>query len=352
MCIRDRIESSVNGLQVLLCHGRNDDEVQAQAVQASATVLGSLGASVTLEWFDDLGHSTNLAEMRYANQWLHKTLSCAAVVQQPDAPHLPPQICDTTAHEAGVEDFGFLSRGSQKKLQGNLLFQQARYAEALHLYGLALKDAEFVLSCPSVHIQPDQVRVGLEMEAAAKLNQATCHLKLGGSARACLKAAAEVAGGISAIGGHHSLLLETLSVLEAIPTRLRDKARLRVVQAHIQLQDYHQAESLLRDALHVSPVARESRPAFELELKRLKRLAHRASSSERTRYAGMFAKLEKSGGYMTEQEEARIKREMEVEKQQFANLDRDHESLVSKAIPIGNVSSAEREQILGPGMEP
>ena len=42
----------------------------------------SLGADVTLEWFDDLGHSTNLAEVKSANKWLHGVLgevSCSRI---------------------------------------------------------------------------------------------------------------------------------------------------------------------------------------------------------------------------------------------------------------------------------
>ena len=37
-------------------------------------MLSSLGADVKLEWYDDLDHSTNLAEVKSANKWLQELL--------------------------------------------------------------------------------------------------------------------------------------------------------------------------------------------------------------------------------------------------------------------------------------
>lgn len=69
------------------------------------------------------------------------------------------------------------------------------------------------------------------------------------------------------------------------------------------------------------------------------------------RWSGFFDKLEAEGGYMTKEDEANIRKEMERERDQLRNAENvegshSSETAITHATCLGNVTSSEREQLL------
>eukprot|EP00656_Telonema_subtile_P009416 TRINITY_DN1441_c0_g1_i16.p1 TRINITY_DN1441_c0_g1~~TRINITY_DN1441_c0_g1_i16.p1 ORF type:complete len:350 (-),score=39.08 TRINITY_DN1441_c0_g1_i16:617-1666(-) len=187
-----RIDQCPRALPIFWSHGRRDDEVEPGAAQAGAAILKSLGATLRFEWHEELAHSTCLAEMRSANEWL-----CELFNQQESSPGASddPIRCQPDRTNADhLEDYGFMQRCIDKRTRGNAFVKQGHHQAAKELYEQALLDVDFLLTGSCVHLGSNEVVEVLHMKAAALSNKALCHLKLD-DPRGCIAAAEQVAFG-------------------------------------------------------------------------------------------------------------------------------------------------------------
>jgi len=224
--------------------------------------------------------------------------------------------------------------------------KQQEYSGALELYELALQDIRVFFVDPSVVLLENKIVQMLQLEAAVKLNKALCLLKLG-DPHACIQTAKEVEFGPASLPSRISDYVSTY--LKFIPQNLKDKAKLRLVQGYVALQDFEQAEQLIQDGLVYA--CTELKPTFEVELKKVQKSKQKLLKHDKKKWSGFFDKLEAEGGYMTKEDEANIRKEMERERDQLRNAENvegshSSETAVTHATCLGNVTSSEREQLL------
>jgi len=223
---------------------------------------------------------------------------------------------DISRQKQTSQDYGLMERCAQRRAEGNALVSNADYEAAKAMYDKALQDVDTLYSDPKVNLSQEKVVEIIQLEAAAKVNKALCLLKLG-DPRGCIEAAREVASGPSPVPTRVRSCIDG-SYSDQIRPNLLDKATLRMIQGHVALQDFDQAEMLIETALDNESRCPDLHKTFKLEMKKVKKLKKQALQGDKKKWAGFFSKLEEGGGYMTAEDEARIKKDLEEEKRKLA----------------------------------
>merc|ERR1712178_522766 len=128
-----------------------------------------------------------------------------------------------------------MERCALKRENGNLLVKEGNHAAAKEMYCKALEDVKVLFSDPSVKLSRAKVIEVLQMEAAAKINKAFCLLKLG-DARGCIQSAQEVVFGPSSMLPRLSCSID--KYVDEVQPKLLDKAKLRMIQGYIALENF------------------------------------------------------------------------------------------------------------------